>query len=360
MLLAMGKWFAVPWARASHGEPIQPRGGPMREAPLEKRHLGLPGQHQEPKGAAERHPGAESLAAPQKAPFAAYVPDLPGCGATVSTREELLQEIRESRESIEFHIEVRGLTGMRRDVLRDVADRLRVEIEALWQGPLKGTSSYLIKITGGGTEILEVRGMIELPRDELLQRLSERLKVEIGALYKSTRNGRPFYQIIINGRTIDLGRFSILDSQKRFRERVAEMTDRVIPQQGREEWHRFTQDMLDVCEETPAEGPVQDTASPEAVAETSKWMKDYLAEHPATDDRNQIAITGEPVFKDNHIHIRLEKFRKWIYDKYGQRLTTQDLIKRLKACGVGSDKIDVTVEGIRSSRSTRKLPPALE
>ena len=34
--------------------------------------------------------------------FAAYVPDLPGCVATGSTREELLDEIR---EAIAFHIE---------------------------------------------------------------------------------------------------------------------------------------------------------------------------------------------------------------------------------------------------------------
>ena len=39
--------------------------------------------------------------------YAAYVPDLPGCVATASTREELLKEIR---EAIEFHIE-----GMRED-----------------------------------------------------------------------------------------------------------------------------------------------------------------------------------------------------------------------------------------------------
>ena len=39
--------------------------------------------------------------------YAAYVPDLPGCVATASTREELLEEIR---EAIEFHIE-----GMRED-----------------------------------------------------------------------------------------------------------------------------------------------------------------------------------------------------------------------------------------------------
>ena len=34
--------------------------------------------------------------------YAAYVPDLPGCVATASSREELLEEIR---EAIEFHIE---------------------------------------------------------------------------------------------------------------------------------------------------------------------------------------------------------------------------------------------------------------
>ncbi len=39
--------------------------------------------------------------------YAAYVPDLPGCVATASSREELLEEIR---EAIEFHIE-----GMRED-----------------------------------------------------------------------------------------------------------------------------------------------------------------------------------------------------------------------------------------------------
>ena len=39
--------------------------------------------------------------------YVAYVPDLPGCVATASTREELLEEIR---EAIEFHIE-----GMRED-----------------------------------------------------------------------------------------------------------------------------------------------------------------------------------------------------------------------------------------------------
>ena len=39
--------------------------------------------------------------------YAAYVPDLPGCVATASTRDKLLEEIR---EAIEFHID-----GMRRD-----------------------------------------------------------------------------------------------------------------------------------------------------------------------------------------------------------------------------------------------------
>ena len=39
--------------------------------------------------------------------YAAYVPDLPGCVATASTRDKLLEEIR---EAIEFHIE-----GMRQD-----------------------------------------------------------------------------------------------------------------------------------------------------------------------------------------------------------------------------------------------------
>ena len=39
--------------------------------------------------------------------YAAYVPDLPGCVATASTREDLLREIR---EAIEFHIE-----GMQED-----------------------------------------------------------------------------------------------------------------------------------------------------------------------------------------------------------------------------------------------------
>ena len=39
--------------------------------------------------------------------YAAYVPDLPGCVATASSREELLDEIR---QAIEFHIQ-----GMRED-----------------------------------------------------------------------------------------------------------------------------------------------------------------------------------------------------------------------------------------------------
>ena len=39
--------------------------------------------------------------------YAAYVPDLPGCVATVSVRDGALEEIR---EAIEFHIE-----GMRYD-----------------------------------------------------------------------------------------------------------------------------------------------------------------------------------------------------------------------------------------------------
>ena len=39
--------------------------------------------------------------------YAAYVPDLPGCVATASTREDLLDEIR---EAIQFHIE-----GLRED-----------------------------------------------------------------------------------------------------------------------------------------------------------------------------------------------------------------------------------------------------
>ena len=39
--------------------------------------------------------------------YAAYIPDLPGCVASVSTRKDVLKEIR---EAIAFHIE-----GMRED-----------------------------------------------------------------------------------------------------------------------------------------------------------------------------------------------------------------------------------------------------
>lgn len=40
--------------------------------------------------------------------WSAYVPDLPGCIATASTREELERQIR---EAIEFHIEGLRLSG---------------------------------------------------------------------------------------------------------------------------------------------------------------------------------------------------------------------------------------------------------
>ena len=41
--------------------------------------------------------------------YSAYVPDLPGCGATGATREEVEQQVR---EAIRFHIE-----GLREDGL---------------------------------------------------------------------------------------------------------------------------------------------------------------------------------------------------------------------------------------------------
>ena len=40
--------------------------------------------------------------------YAAYVPDLPGCVATASSRHEVLKEIQ---EAIEFHIEGMRLDG---------------------------------------------------------------------------------------------------------------------------------------------------------------------------------------------------------------------------------------------------------
>ena len=58
--------------------------------------------------------------------YAADVPDLPGCVATATTREELLVEIR---EAIEFHIE-----GMREDgeaVPEPLASTEIVEVAAL-------------------------------------------------------------------------------------------------------------------------------------------------------------------------------------------------------------------------------------
>ena len=64
---------------------------------------------------------------------AAYVPDLPGCGATAATEEEVLREIR---KAIEWHIEGLMEDGMEVPLTQSV-DAVMVEVDsAPWATPV--------------------------------------------------------------------------------------------------------------------------------------------------------------------------------------------------------------------------------
>lgn len=197
----------------------------------------------------------------------------------------------------------------------------------------------------------------EVNRGELLARVCEAIKVPIARLVRTTSEPPTFRIETVYGSGVLGGIGAILENRK-FREKVAELTNRAPRRFKSEIWDPLAQALLQAAEE---EAPTVDTT---VVGRAETWLSLYLGERrPAAVDqldertRGTMAQRMPPhIGDDGRIRIFATGFRQWLIEVHHEMLTANEVGSLLRAYGCEPETRHFKTETGRTSRSIWALP----
>lgn len=189
---------------------------------------------------------------------------------------------------------------------------------------------------------------------EVLGLISEQLGLEIVRIVKYNSTP-PSYRLIAPTVAIDLGGPGDVLSWNRFRESVAGVANLLIPRFKAPAWDRLIQNFLDAAEEEDV--GIESTES----GQVYSWLSEYLlARHPTEDVEQAIENEYPYVDAEKHVCIFAGSLRKWLWLNRGEKISQRDLGRMLRSFGCDPMKLNVTVEGRRTTRSAWRMPASLE
>lgn len=197
----------------------------------------------------------------------------------------------------------------------------------------------------------------EINRGELLARVCEAIRVPISRLVRTTSEPPSFRIESVYGSGVLGGIGAILENRK-FREKVAEITNRAPRRFKSEVWDPLAQALLQAAEEeTP---PVDTTVQGRAETWLSLYMGDNL---PARLDelaervRGSIAQRMPPfIGDDGRIRIFSTGFRRWLIEVQHEVMTANEVGSLLRVYGCDPETKHFRTEAGRTSRSVWALP----
>lgn len=190
-------------------------------------------------------------------------------------------------------------------------------------------------------------------RRATMDALSNQLGIEILHFVKYLADP-PSYSMVTPTQEIHIGAISSILTQQKLREAVAQATGHIIDRFSRQSWDRISQAILDACED-------QDTGMEATEAGlVYVWLTEYLLARPPVTDAEEAVLSGHPITDEHGVHIFGASLRHWLWVARGERVSSRELGRMLRAYGCAPSRLNIMVEGSRSTRSAWTLPRASE
>lgn len=194
-----------------------------------------------------------------------------------------------------------------------------------------------------------------LEREEILKELEKILGVRIEKLQKFLSEP-PSYRLQTSTTNISIESAGDIISQTKFRIKIADATGIVIRPFKKDEWSDIAQLILNACEE------IEVGEESTEVGYINSLLRKYLHRNTnfvtlqsLEEYGEKIQEEGFPFSLEGYTYISLSEVRKFIRVTSGDVLTTKQVGKLLRIAGWINCKIDVIIDGKRTSRSLFKI-----
>ena len=194
-----------------------------------------------------------------------------------------------------------------------------------------------------------------LEHSEILARLEKILGVRIERLQKFLSEP-PSYRLQTVSTNISIESAGDIISQTKFRIKIADATGVVIRPFKKDEWSDIAQLILNACEE------IEVGEESTEIGFMNSLLRKYLRKNTnfvvlksLEEYSEKIQEEGFPFSLEGYTYISLSELRRFIRVSSGDLLTTKQVGKLLRMAGWVNCKLDVIIDGKRTSRSLFKI-----
>lgn len=187
-------------------------------------------------------------------------------------------------------------------------------------------------------------------KEQLLEYLSNVLTVKIKKIVKYRVAGfDPTFHLLTPTEDILVGDIKNLMSQALFRNKIAAVASRRIPDFKSQEWAKITQTLLSACE-------VEDTGQEMTREGTAaNWIESYLEDRPPLPDQEEAVKTRYPFLKDTDVFIFASDLQRWIAMTQSERVTSKHLGVILRSYGCTPEMVTVKQDDRITTRSVWRI-----
>ena len=188
--------------------------------------------------------------------------------------------------------------------------------------------------------------VMKTDRENLRLKLSAAMGINIRKLVKYLGDPATYWISTDHGNGT-LGRITNITNQQNFRNRMADITGKIIDEcRGKKAWEARAQALINIREDIA----LGDASFPRE--ETMEWLDRYLSARGVTDDDATAAVAaGTPFIEKGQVKIILDDFRAWVKFNVELELSRVEMAQRLHQAGATASKVNITVNGKRTSRS---------
>lgn len=194
-------------------------------------------------------------------------------------------------------------------------------------------------------------------RSDVLQRISKAIGVEITRVTRS-RSEPPVFGIETPKGNGSLGGIESIISNRKFRLKVAELTN-VIPRKFKDEqWDTMAQGILELAE--LEELGVESTLAGRAETLVSLYLGSsppQILEKIEAKSRELLAVNLQPfIGDDGRIRLFATGFKTWMAEVHRESMTPQEVGTMLRSIGGEPETMNFRIPGRRTTRSVWALP----
>lgn len=194
-------------------------------------------------------------------------------------------------------------------------------------------------------------------RADLLRRVSAALGVEVVRVTRTTGEA-PVYSIETSAGSGQLGPVSTLIQQRKFREKLAELSQVLIPTRKQEQWDPVCRLLMESAE--TVDSGIEATLTGRMETLVSVYLGLYQPkqlDRMTETDLSRLAVDLEPYKgKDGRVHLFASGFKAWLGETQHEPWTHQQIGVSMRAWGASPGTEHFTINGRRTTRAVWALP----